>query len=82
MGKGGLPDCQIRSCAKEKGIEVCPQCKNYPCTLIKSLSEHYPTLIQDGKRMQTVGVKKWVREQEEMVKRGVVYADIRYKTES
>ncbi|MEM3700358.1 MAG: DUF3795 domain-containing protein [Candidatus Bathyarchaeia archaeon] len=28
--KGGPPDCKIRNCAKEKDIEVCPQCKDYP----------------------------------------------------
>ncbi|MEM3700359.1 MAG: hypothetical protein QXL57_05785 [Candidatus Bathyarchaeia archaeon] len=50
--------------------------------LIKSLAEHYPTLIQDGKRLQKVSIEKWIREQEERAKRGVVYADIRYKTES
>jgi hypothetical protein len=81
-GKGGPPDCQIRSCAKGKSIQVCPQCKNYPCMLIQSLSEHYPTLIQDGKRLQMVGIEKWVKEQEKRVERGVVYADIRYKAES
>jgi hypothetical protein len=82
FGKGGPPDCKIRNCAKEKGIDVCPQCKEYPCALIKSLAEHYPTLIQDGKHLQKVGIEKWVKEQEERVKRGVVYADIRYKTEN
>jgi hypothetical protein len=32
--------------------------------------------------MQKVGIEKWVKEQEERVKREVVYADIRYKTEN
>jgi hypothetical protein len=80
--KGPL-DCEIRNCAREKGVEVCPKCKDYPCTFIKSLAEHYQTLIQDGKRMQKVGIEKWVKEeQEEKVKHEVVYADIRYKTEN
>jgi len=74
---GGPPDCKIRQCAKQKSIEVCTQCKEYPCTLIQALAEHYPTIIQDGKRLQKIGLEKWVKEQEERARRGVVYADIR-----
>jgi len=74
---GGPPDCKIRQCAKQKGIDICPQCKEYPCTLIQALAEHYPTLIQDGKCLQKIGLEKWVKEQEERAKRGVVYADTR-----
>jgi len=75
---GGPPDCKIRQCAKQKSIEICTQCEEYPCTLIQSLAEHYPTLIQDGKRLQKIGLAAWVKEQEERAKRGAVYADIRY----
>jgi hypothetical protein len=75
---GGPPDCKIRQCAKQKDIEICIQCKEYPCKLIQNLAEHYPTVIQDGKRLQKIGLEKWVKEQEERVKRGVVYADLRY----
>jgi hypothetical protein len=74
---GGPPDCKIRRCAKQKGIEICPQCKEYPCQLITTLAEHYPTVIQDGKRLQKIGLENWVKEQEERAKRGVVYADTR-----
>jgi len=74
---GGPPDCKIRDCAKQKGIEVCAQCKEYPCTLIQALAEHYPTIVQDGKRLKKIGLAAWVNEQEERAKRGVVYADTR-----
>jgi hypothetical protein len=65
-----------------KSIEVCPQCNKYPWTLIQALAEHYPTLIQDGKRLQKIGLEKWVKEQDERVKRGIVYANIRYPWEA
>jgi hypothetical protein len=74
---GGPPDCKIRNCTKEKQIDYCPQCKEYPCSLVTKLAEYYPTLIQDGKRLQKIGLEAWVKEQEERAKRGVVYADIR-----
>lgn len=75
---GGPPDCKIRECAREKKMDVCTDCKEYPCALIQNLAKHYPTLIQDGKRLQEVGLEKWVEQQEERVRRSVVYADIRY----
>jgi len=78
IGQGGPADCKIRNCAKRKGVEVCPRCKEYPCALIQALAEHYPTLLQDGKRLRRIGIKKWVKEQEQRVKRGFAYADIRY----
>jgi hypothetical protein len=79
-GSGGPPDCKIRECARRKGTAVCPKCDKYPCEHIESLAEHYPTLIQDGKRLQKVGLKEWIAEQERRVKRGFVYADVRYAT--
>ena len=74
---GGPPDCKIRQCAKQKSTELCTQCKEYPCKLIQALAEHYPIIIQDGKRLQKIGLPKWVKEQEKRAKRGVVYVDIR-----
>ncbi|MGQ9781276.1 MAG: DUF3795 domain-containing protein [Nitrososphaeria archaeon] len=78
-GKGGPPDCKIRNCAKKRNIMVCPQCRDYPCKDVNRLAESYPMLLQDGKRIQKIGVKRWVEEQEERRKRGFSYADIRYK---
>lgn len=74
---GGPPDCKIRICAKEKGVDLCPFCAEYPCSLIESLAEHYVMVIQDGKRLRKIGLKAWVKEQEARAKRGVVYADTR-----
>jgi len=74
---GGPPDCRIRGCAKEKRVDTCPLCKMYPCDLINNLAEHYVTIIQDGRRLQEIGPKVWIKEQERRAKRGVVYADTR-----
>ena len=79
---GGPPDCKIRQCTKQKNLDICTKCEEYPCTLIKALARHYPTVIQDGKRLQKIGVEQWLKEQEGRAKRGVVYADIRYPWET
>ena len=74
---GGPPNCKIRMCAKEKKVDTCPLCEEYPCELINNLAEHYVMLIQDGRRLQKIGLDAWVKEQETRAKRGVVYADTR-----
>lgn len=79
---GGPPDCKIRKCAKEKGADACPFCAEYPCRMIEDLAKHYVTAIQDGKRLKKIGLKAWLREQEERAQRGVVYADTRIPWES
>jgi len=74
---GRPPDCQMRRCARERRIDVCTQCSDYPCAHIAGLAERYPTMIQDGKHLQKVGLETWIKEQQERAKRGVIYADIR-----
>jgi len=78
---GGPPDCRIRACAQERGLELCSQCPDFPCPRIEALGAIYPTLIADNRRLQTVGLEPWRAEQEERARRGVVYADIRYRVD-
>ena len=44
------------------------------------LVTYYPPLIADNRRLQAVGLARWLAEQEERVRRGVVYADTRHET--
>jgi len=78
---GGPPHCQIRVCARQRGLELCSQCSDFPCFRIEALGAVYPTLIADNRRLQAVGLGQWLSEQEERVRRGVVYADIRYRAD-
>jgi len=77
---GGYPGCQIRVCARERDVELCVQCADFPCEHVEALARTYPNLIGDNRRLQTVGLQQWIDEQVERVRRGVVYADIRYQT--
>jgi len=76
---GGYPGCQIRVCARERGLELCSQCPDFPCEHVEALAARYPTLIADNVRLKGVGLEQWLIEQKERVRRGVVYADIRYQ---
>ncbi|UCD50162.1 MAG: DUF3795 domain-containing protein [Phycisphaerales bacterium] len=74
---GGPPFCSIRKCARQRGIDVCVYCDEYPCRRVESIAKGYPTLIADGRRMKEIGVETWIAEQEERAKTGFAYVDIR-----
>lgn len=78
---GGYAECQIRICARERGLELCSQCPDFPCDRIEALGARYPTLIADNRRMQAVGLEQWLEEQEERARRCFVYTDIRYRVD-
>lgn len=78
---GGDPGCKIRICAQERGLDLCSRCTDFPCEQIEALAARYPTLIADNRRLQGLGLARWLAEQEERARRGVVYADIRYNVE-
>lgn len=75
---GGPPFCAIRKCAKEKKVDVCVFCDEYPCNKIQMLAKGYVTLIADGKIMKDIGIDEWIKEQEERAKTGFAYVDIRH----
>jgi len=39
---GGVPTCEIRDCAKEKDVDFCYNCGNYPCNLL------HPRMIRES----------------------------------
>jgi len=76
-GECGPPFCGIRKCARERGVEICVFCEDYPCERILGLAKGYVTLLADGQRMRSIGVEAWIAEQEERRKTGFAYVDIR-----
>lgn len=74
---GGFPDCEIRRCAKERNVEVCPRCSDFPCDRVKKLGKVYPTLIPDGRRLKRIGLAAWIQEQNQRGATGFAHADIR-----
>jgi hypothetical protein len=74
---GGDPSCEIRTCARERNVVVCPLCADFPCERIETLARRYSTLIPEGRRLRTIGIDAWIAEQQQRVAAGVCYADIR-----
>jgi len=76
-GKCGAPFCAIRKCVKAKGLEVCPQCEQYPCERVRLFGTSEPLLLADGHRIRGRGLESWIEEQERRRQDGFCYADIR-----
>jgi hypothetical protein len=77
---GGYPPCPLRACARERQVELCNHCPDFPCARF-DMVRRYPTCLSDNERMLSVGLERWVAEQEARAARGFVYADVRHPGE-
>jgi hypothetical protein len=71
----GNPNCKVRICAIEKGVEMCALCENYPCGLFDNFDEGYPILKHDNALLRDKGMEAWAKLQDERVARGFTYND-------
>jgi len=71
--KGGCgdPTCQIRVCAKSKGLEVCAFCADFPCQTLSDFTRRYPFVLKNNERIRELGLEAWLAEQEELVAKGI-----------
>lgn len=62
-GGSTVPFCAARTCFREKGVDFCSQCGEFPCE-----RNEYPVGLKErwlayGRRMQEVGVEAFYQEQ-------------------
>ena len=71
----GNPACPIRKCAKEKGIEMCALCENYPCEHLHfaALFDSSSILKEDNLLLREKGIGEWSKLQDERQARGFIY---------
>ena len=81
-GGCGDPGCKVRICAREKGVEICVYCDEYPCEKLDFLVRQYPALLGDGKKLKEMGIDAWLVEQEERCERGYCITDGRYELDT
>ncbi len=70
----GNPACKVRICAKEKRVEMCAFCENYPCELFKEFFEGYPLLKWDNSILCEKGWESWGKLQDERHEKGLEFA--------
>ena len=78
---GGNPACKMRICARDKGVEACPLCNEYPCENFNWLSSStsYPMLEKDNQHLQENGLNMWLTMQKERRSHGFTYVQEREK---
>ena len=72
---GGNPRCAVRICAKEKAVETCALCENYPCDKFKPFFETYRVLKSDNLLLKEKGIEAWSELQDERLKKNFTYGD-------
>ncbi len=72
-GGCGDPECKIRICAKEKGVDVCALCDEYPCDLIRGFDKKYHVLIKNNDRIREIGLNAWLDEMDAFADNGKTF---------
>ena len=65
---GGPPWCEVKKCCFEKGLRICFECEEFPCSKIKEYAD--PDTMDRYKRSKEIGFEKWVEEQRQKAKEG------------
>jgi len=65
---GGPPGCEVRKCCVEKGLRICFECEEFPCSKSKEYAD--PDTMDRYKRFREIGFEKWVEEQTQKAKEG------------
>ncbi len=61
-------DCEIKTCARSKGLRYCLPCGEYPCAKLTAFvnDPRYPyhrAVQRDMLRLKEIGIDAWLREQ-------------------
>ena len=69
----GDPGCSIRVCAKDKGVDMCAFCTDYPCEKIAAFFERNPALVRDNAILLEKGWDAWLVLQDKRKATGYVF---------
>jgi hypothetical protein len=65
-GGDGNPDCEIRKCCKNLGLDLCFECVEFPCTKVEANSG----MLERAKEYQSLGRVEWLQKQVERGNQG------------
>lgn len=70
----GRPDCPMRNCCQERGLDICFDCDEFPCHEIAGDSR----IIQRGEEYKKLGKDEWWQKQVEKANRGFEHHTEKY----
>ncbi len=73
-GGDGRPDCEIRKCCKNRELNICFDCREFPCDRVKGNA----AMIERGKEYRRFGKGAWLRQQIEKAKEGYEHHTKKY----
>jgi len=65
---GGMPGCEVKKCCFGKGLRICFECEEFPCS--KSKDTAHSDTMDKYERFKDIGFEKWVEEQEQKTREG------------
>jgi len=65
---GGFPSCAVKKCCFEKGLRVCFECEEFPCSKTNDVADTDTT--DRYRRFKEVGFERWVAEQTQKAREG------------
>ncbi|MCL1810505.1 MAG: DUF3795 domain-containing protein [Clostridiales bacterium] len=72
---GGDPGCPVRICAKDKGVDMCVLCGEYPCEKVAVFLERNPVLEHDNALLAGKGWDAWAKLQDERKSKEFTYQE-------
>ena len=72
---GGDPGCAIRLCAKNKGVDMCAFCEDYPCEKLTAFFGRNPVAEQDNALLRDNGWEAWAALQDKRKADGYTYQE-------
>ena len=71
----GDPGCAIRICAKDKNVDMCAFCKDYPCDKFSAFFKRNTMLERDNALLREKGWEAWAALQDQRKSHGYILQD-------
>jgi hypothetical protein len=76
--QGGGVSCKFRLCVTERGLEICYECKDFPCKHFSETIDKSQEKLKDYERFKKCGFEEWLRFQAERAEKGYANATRKY----
>jgi len=76
------PDCPVRDCTIQKGIDFCYECNDFPCKELKEepLLDRKKMIIETNNRIKTLGIERHVEQLKERYRQADAAQALREKS--
>lgn len=81
-GGCGVPGCTIDDCAKERGIEICFECEEFPCSHFSQFLKTHPEIMEDCEDYKKLGRDEWLKRHVQRTEKGYCRATKKYYTKA